>query len=87
MSVTKETGEHKPESALPEDQWRLRATVSVHPATLRELDALCKRFRSNRGRLIDKMVETVSASYKDGRMRCFTGSNCIANRTDLPEVL
>jgi hypothetical protein len=69
------------------DRWRLRATISVHPSTLVALDALCEKFRTNRGRLIDKMVETVSASYKDGRMRCITGSACVMNRTDLPEVL
>jgi hypothetical protein len=72
---------------LKPDRWRLRATISVHPATLVALDALCEKFRSNRGRLIDKMVETVAASYKDGRMRCITGSACTINRTDLPEVL
>jgi hypothetical protein len=51
------------------------------------LDDLCEKFRTNRGRLIDKMVESVSASYKDGRMRCITGGCCTINRTDLPEVL
>ena len=69
------------------DRWRLRATISVHPSTLRALDVLCEKFRTNRGRLIDKMVETVSASYKDGRLRCITGGACTINRTDLPEVL
>jgi len=51
------------------------------------LDDLCEKFRTNRGRLIDKLVETVSASYKDGRVRCVTGGACTINRTDLPEVL
>jgi hypothetical protein len=69
------------------DRWRLRATISVHPATLAALDFLCDKFRTNRGRLIDKMVESVSASYRDGRMRCITGGACTINRTDLPEVL
>jgi hypothetical protein len=69
------------------DRWRLRATISVHPTTLASLDALCDKFRTNRGRLIDKMVESVAASYKDGRMRCITGGQCTINRTDLPEVL
>jgi len=71
----------------PGDRWRLRATISVHPSTLVRLDALCERFRTNRGRLIDKMVESVDASYRDGRMRCITGGHCQINRTDLPEVL
>ena len=76
-----------PTSKLPGDRWRLRATISVHPSTLVALDALCEKFRTNRGRLIDKLVETVSASYKDGRVRCVTGGACTINRTDLPEVL
>jgi hypothetical protein len=54
---------------------------------LAALDLLCDKFRTNRGRLIDKMVESVSASYRDGRMRCITGGACTINRTDLPEVL
>jgi hypothetical protein len=77
----------KEPTGLPGDRWRLRATISVHPTTLRSLDDLCDKFRTNRGRLIDKMVETVSAAYKDGRMRCITGSACTINRVDLPEVL
>jgi hypothetical protein len=72
---------------LKPDRWRLRATISVHPTTLVALDALCEKFRTNRGRLIDKLVETVSSAYKDGRLRCVTGSACTINRTDLPEVL
>ena len=71
----------------PKDRWRLRATISVHPSTLVALDALCEQFRTNRGRLIDKMVETVHTAYSDGRMRCFTGGLCTLNRTDLPKVL
>jgi hypothetical protein len=69
------------------NRWRLRATISVHPSTLVRLDELCEKFRTNRGRLVDKMVETVSAGYKDGRLRCMTGGACTINRTDLPEVL
>ena len=69
------------------DRWRLRATISVHPTTLVVLDSLCEKFRTNRGRLIDKLVETLGASYKDGRVRCIFGSACVMNRTDLPEVL
>lgn len=84
MSVNTGTVEPKP---LPGDRWRLRATISVHPSTLVRLDGLCDKFRTNRGRLIDKMVESVDASYRDGRMRCITGGCCTINRTDLPEVL
>lgn len=72
---------------LKPDRWRLRATISVHPSTLRRLDDLCEKFRTNRGRLVDKLVETVDSAYKDGRLRCVTGSACTINRTDLPEVL
>lgn len=87
MADTKTTREPTVEDRLPGERWRLRATISVHPATLRKLDALCDKFRTNRGRLIDKMVETVSAGFKDGRMRCMTGGVCTINRTDVPEVL
>ena len=77
-----------PQSPIPPGQrWRLRATISVHPSTLVALDDLCEKFRTNRGRLVDKLVETLSASYKDGRVRCIFGSACTINRTDLPEVL
>ncbi|GAH74156.1 unnamed protein product, partial [marine sediment metagenome] len=51
------------------------------------LDALCQKFRTNRGRLIDKLVETVNAGFEDGHMRCMTGGVCTINRTDVPEVL
>jgi len=87
MADTKVTGEPTPLVRLPGDRWRLRATISVHPSTLVALDALCEKFRTNRGRLIDKMVETVHTAYADGRMRCFTGGLCTLNRTDLPKVL
>ena len=87
MADTKTTGEPTPLVRLPGDRWRLRATISVHPTTLVNLDALCEMFRTNRGRLIDKMVETVHTAYSDGRMRCFTGGLCTLNRTDLPKVL
>jgi len=87
MDDEKKTPLRKAVEKLPGDRWRLRATISVHPSTLVALDALCEKFRTNRGRLIDKMVESVSASYRDGRMRCITGGLCTLNRTDLPEVL
>ena len=75
-------------SGLPTtDKWRLRATISVHPTTLRSLDDLCEKFRTNRGRLMDKLIESVYSAYKDGRMRCITGGICTIARTDLPEVL
>lgn len=87
MADAKVTGQPTSIARVPGDRWRLRATISVHPSTLRALDVLCEKQRTNRGRLIDKMVESVSASYKDGRMRCITGGLCTLNRTDLPEVL
>jgi len=74
-------------ASVPANRWRLRATISVHPTTLVAIDQLCERFRTNRGRLIDKLVETVHMCYKDGKMRCVTGSSCTINRVDLPEVL
>lgn len=75
-------------SGLPTDgKWRLRATISVHPTTLVAMDELCEKFRTNRGRLMDKLVESVHAAYRDGRMRCITGGICTIARTDLPEVL
>jgi len=87
MSEIKTTGEPTPSTRLPGDRWRLRATISVHPSTLVALDALCEQFRTNRGRLLDKLVETVHTAYADGRMRCITGGLCTLNRTDLPKVL
>jgi hypothetical protein len=80
------SGTSVPRPAVPV-KWRQRATISVHPMTLVMLDELCARFRTNRGRVVDKLVETVAACYKDGRLRCVTGGACTINRTDLPEVL
>lgn len=84
MSTSTVTGEPK---QLPGQRWRLRATISVHPSTLVSLDDLCAKFRTNRGRLVDKMVETLNSTYKDGRRRCFDGAVCTMNRADLPDVL
>lgn len=87
MVTTQATGQPTPELRAPGERWRVRATISVHPKTLVKLDALCDKFRTNRGRLIDKLVETVNAGFADGRMRCMTGGVCTINRTDVPEVL
>ena len=76
------------EVALMVDAWNAHQRVGTAVRILLvNLDALCEMFRTNRGRLIDKMVETVHTAYSDGRMRCFTGGLCTLNRTDLPKVL
>ena len=87
MNDVKVTPVPTPPVQGPKDRWRLRATISVHPSTLVALDELCNQFRTNRGRLIDKLVESVHSAYSDGRMRCITGGLCTLNRTDLPTVL
>ena len=87
MNDPKVTVEPKAQERKPGDRWRMRATISVHPSTLRALDDLCDQMRTNRGRLIDKLVETVHSAYADGRMRCVSGGLCTLNRTDLPTVL
>lgn len=87
MAVVRDTTRPVSSGLTTDGKWRLRATISVHPTTLVALDELCEKFRTNRGRLMDKLIESVHSAYKDGRMRCITGGICTIARTDLPEVL
>lgn len=65
---------------------RVRLQVTVHPKTDERMRALCDRFTTSKGRLIDKLVECLDASYSAGKQYCITGRPCKIELTDLPSV-
>jgi hypothetical protein len=65
---------------------RVRLQLTVHPLTDQRLDALAVRFASNKGRLVDKLVEVLHAAYNTGRQHCISGKPCKVDLTDLPTV-
>lgn len=65
---------------------RVHCTLTVHPKTLGRLDSLVRQHESSRGRIIDKLVQTMYESYRTGKVLCFHGASCVAGRTDLPEI-
>lgn len=65
---------------------RVRLQLTVHPLTDERLEALCARFASNKGRVVDKLVECLAAAYKGGKQYCITGRPCKIELTDLPDV-
>jgi hypothetical protein len=65
---------------------RLRLQLTVHPLTDQRLNDLCEKFATNKGRLVDKLVECLSAAYATGRQHCITGKPCKVDLTDLPQV-
>jgi hypothetical protein len=65
---------------------RVRLQLTVHPLTDQRLEELAARFASNKGRLVDKLVEVLSAAYKTGRQHCVSGKPCKVDLTDLPTV-
>lgn len=65
---------------------RVRLQLTVHPLTDQRLEALCDRFASNKGRIVDKLVECLHAAYKAQRQYCITGKPCKIDLRDLPDV-
>jgi len=65
---------------------RVRLQVTVHPRTDARMTGLCQRFATSKGRLIDKLVECLDASYGAGKQYCITGRPCKIELTDLPAV-
>ena len=65
---------------------RVRLQVTVHPLTDTRMDGLCDRFATSKGRLIDKLVECLSAAYQGRKQFCITGRPCKIELTDLPDV-
>lgn len=65
---------------------RVRLQLTVHPLTDQRLDELASKFASNKGRLVDKLVECLSAAYATGRQHCISGKPCKVDLTDLPTV-
>lgn len=65
---------------------RVRLQLTVHPLTDQRLDSLCVRFASNKGRVVDKLVECLHAAYNARRQYCITGKPCKVDLTDLPDV-
>ena len=65
---------------------RVRLELTVHPLTDQRLAALCARFASNKGRVVDKLVECLHAAYEHKKQYCITGKPCKIELTDLPDV-
>jgi hypothetical protein len=65
---------------------RVRLQLTVHPLTDQRLDSLCVRFASNKGRVVDKLVECLHAAYLHNRQYCISGKPCKVDLTDLPDV-
>lgn len=75
-----------PESGPLPKQRRVRLEMTVHPRTDERMERLCEKFATTKGRLIDKLMETLDASYGCGKQFCITGRPCKIELTDLPEV-
>ena len=71
---------------LQKGQRRVRLQVTVHPMTDARMEQLTERFATSKGRLIDKLVECLAASYANGKQNCVTGRPCKIELTDLPSV-
>ena len=65
---------------------RVRLELTVHPLTDQRLADLCAKFASNKGRVVDKLVECLHASYSAGKQYCVSGRPCKWDLTDLPDV-
>jgi len=60
--------------------------LTVHPLTDLRLAALCDRFASNKGRVVDKLVECLHSAYERKKQYCIVGRPCKYDLTDLPDV-
>jgi hypothetical protein len=65
---------------------RQRIQLTVHPRTVVRLESLCDKFATNKGRIVDKLIECLDQAYKTGRQHCISGKPCKVDLTDLPEV-
>lgn len=65
---------------------RVRLQLTVHPLTDHRLEVLCEKFASNKGRVVDKLVECLHAAYQGRKQYCITGRPCKIELTDLPDV-
>jgi len=71
---------------LPVSRKRVRLQLTVHPKTDARLGLLSDRFASNKGRIVDKLVECLAAAYSARKQYCITGKPCKVDLTDLPDV-
>lgn len=65
---------------------RINLNATVHQDTLTRLDELAEKFATHRGQLIDKLVLILWRAYRSNKVVCIHGSQCVAGRTDLPEI-
>jgi len=65
---------------------RIRLQLTVHPLTDQRLMQLADQMATNKGRLVDKLVECLAAAYSSGRQHCITGKPCKIDLIDLPTV-
>lgn len=69
-----------------ENRKRVRLQLTVNPKTDARLGLLAVRFTTNKGRLVDKLVECLAASYSQGVQHCISGRPCKIDMRDLPDV-
>lgn len=77
----------EPRESANEKRLRPHMSVTVHPETPRKLDALCARYATTKGRIVDILVERLYVMATTGKMRCMTGEVCRVGREDVPAVL
>jgi len=65
---------------------RLNLNATVHEDTIGRLDELAAKFQTSRGQLLDKVVMVLHSAYRTQKVLCIHGSQCVAGRTDLPEI-
>jgi hypothetical protein len=65
---------------------RPHLTVTVHPDTHARLTALCDKYRTTKGRLVDRLVLLLHQQMVGGKVVCLTGEVCRIGRTDVPEI-
>jgi hypothetical protein len=66
---------------------RQRVTVTLHPQTVLDLEALSEKYKVPWGRLIDRFVASASQAVKAGKQYCIFGGQCPIGKSDIPEVL
>lgn len=81
-----DTGSEVSSARGPVARNRIHCTLTVHPKTLGRLDSLVRQHESSRGRIVDKLVQSLYQAYHDGKVCCIHGASCVAGRTDLPEI-
>lgn len=84
--MTEQNAVQSAPARLPPNRIRIHMAITVHQDTIARMDALCGRFSTTRGRVVDRLVEMLARSYESGKVHCIHGQPCQIGRVDLPEV-